>query len=479
MAIARSTSLWPALAAVVVIIAVATSRGPSDARRRTVAPVDSVVRTPAERAADSLLELTEFNPPDTTRGATAAEVTARPKLVLPEPALLPPTTATAKEQRELMMKSARAAWAYVARNSSPAGFAGATDVYPFTTVWDLASTLASVYSARELGIITAAQYRTAMDHALATLEKASLYDHAAFNKLYSAQTGVMVGRDTRPTSKGYGWSAIDHGRMLIWLRLVAQRDTALAARAQAIVSRLDMNRLVADGYLNGEDVDPRRGKKRVYQEGRIGYEQYAANGFALWGASPSLALDLSANARLVVVNGQTVVADRRGSDLLTSEPFVLMGLELGWEAPYWRTLSLAMLAAQEAQSKTTGRLTMVSEDALPDPPTFFYYYLLYRNGKTFVVTTPGGKESPGYPRWVSAKAAFGYHALAPGDYTWRAVQAVQPGSGKGGGWSAGVYEGTGRSARAYNLNSAAVVLESAAYAARGCAFIELRCPAKN
>ncbi|MDB4898403.1 MAG: hypothetical protein JWN53_211 [Gemmatimonadetes bacterium] len=479
MAIGRSRSLLPALAAVVVIIAVATSRGPSETRRRTVVTADSVVRTPAERAADSLLELTEFNPPDTTRGATAAEVAARPRLVLPDPALLAPTTATTKEQHDLMMKSARAAWAYLARNSAAAGFAGATDVYPYATVWDLASTLASAYSARELGIITPAQYRAIMDRALATLEKATLYDHAAFNKLYLAQTGSMVGRDTRPTSRGYGWSAIDHGRMLIWLKIIAQRDSAYGARAQAIVSRLDMRRLVVDGYLNGEDVDPRKGRKRVYQEGRIGYEQYAANGFSLWGASPSLALDLSANARPVVVNGQTVLADRRGSDLLTSEPFVLMGLELGWEAPYWKSLSLAMLAAQEGQSKTTGRLTMISEDALPDPPTFFYYYLLYRNGKTFVVTTPGGKESASYPRWVSAKAAFGYHALAPGDYTWRAVQAVQPGSGKGGGWSAGVYEGTGKSTRAYNLNSAAVVLESAAYTARGCAFIETKCPRKN
>src|ERR1700738_516331 len=121
---------------------------------------------------------------------------------------------------------------------------------------------------------------------------------------------------------------------------------------------------------------------------------------------------------------------------------------------------------------------MVSEDALHDPPTFFYYYLLYRNGKSFVVTTPGGKEGASYPRWVSAKAAFGYHALAPGEYTWRAVKAVQPGSGKGG-WSAGVYEGTQHSARAYNLNSAAIVLESAAYFDRGCAFIETSCKAKS
>jgi hypothetical protein len=303
------------------------------------------------------------------------------------------------------------------------------------------------------------------------------YDSTAFNKMYAVESGRMVDRKVQVSREGYGWSALDHGRLLVWLRIVGT-DSAYAARTKAIVARLRLDRLIVDGYLRGQDLNPRYGqpliaKNRVYGEGRIGYEQYAAEGFALWGARAPLALDFAANGRPVSVLGQTVLADVRGTDVLTSEPFIMMGLELGWTSPAWRSLSLAMLAAQEAQSRRTGHLTMVSEDAVNDPPWFFYYYLLYRDGHEFIVTSPLGHTSPHFPRWVSTKAAFGYHALAPSEYTWRALQAVQPSGATGGGWTAGVYEGTGRPTHAYNLNTAAVVLESAAYVLRGgCPLIE-------
>ena len=159
---------------------------------------------------------------------------------------------------------------------------------------------------------------------------------------------------------------------------------------------------------------------------------------------------------------------------MTSEPFVMMGLELGWKNDTWRNLALAVLAAQEARYKETGIVTMVSEDAIPVPPAYFYYYLLYHDGKPFVVTTVSGAASDSFPRWVSAKAAFGYHALAPSAYTWQALQTVKYGGSKDG-WTAGVFEGTKNSTKTYNLNTAAIVLEAAAYRKRGCAFAQATC----
>jgi hypothetical protein len=412
------------------------------------------------------------------RLATAEQVAARPPLVLAVPAASAPVTASAADQKTVMRKSARAAWSFVSRSMSSAGFAPATDAYDYTTVWDMASTLASIYSARELGFVTPAQYKRSIDRALATLEKMPLYDNGGFNKLYDSRNGAMVDRKTVRSGTGFGWSVLDHGRMLVWLRLVGDSDPAFAARAQAIVARLDMKRLVRDGYLRGEDLDPDDGKVREYQEGRIGYEQYAAEGFALWGVRAPLALDFAANGKPVTVNGQTLLADTRGSDLLTSEPFVMMGLELGWPGAHWKPLSLALLAAQEERFKQTGIVTMVSEDAVPDPPAYFYYYLAYRDGESFVVRAPGSAANPSFPRWVSAKAAFGYHALAPSSYTWRAVQTVQWGSTPERGWTAGVYEGTHNSTKAFNLNTAALVLESAAYIQRGCPFVQRTCEAK-
>ena len=404
----------------------------------------------------------------------AAPNSSRPLLAVPAPAPSTLSSVGPAEQAAFVTKSARAGWAYVAREVTSAGFVGATKNYQFLTVWDMGSALAAAYSARQLGFISQAQYHKFVDRTLTSIEKIPLFDNVAFNRMYSAQTGAMVDSKAVVSKVGMGYSSLDHGRLLIWLKLVGESEPGFAPRAQAIVSRLDMTRIVKDGYMQGEEISARTDEHRSYQEGRVGYEQYAAEGFALWGARVDSALDFAINGKPVQVLGQTLVTDSRGGDVMTSEPFVMMGLELGWKTATWRNLALAALAAQESRFKQTGIVTMVSEDAIPVPPSYFYYYLLYRDGKPFVVSTVSGVVSDTFPRWVSAKAAFGYNALAPSDYTWRAVQTVKW-AGSPDGWTAGVYEGTKNSTKTFNLNTAAIVLESAAYMKRGCAFIQKSC----
>jgi hypothetical protein len=77
------------------------------------------------------------------------------------------------------------------------------------------------------------------------------------------------------------------------------------------------------------------------------------------------------------------------------------------------------------------------------------------------IHTPGRQLQE--PRWISTKAAFGWHALLPSACTWRAVQAVQPALDAQQGWASGVFEGSGESTATYALNSSAVILEAAAY----------------
>ena len=398
-----------------------------------------------------------------------AQAAAAPASPIP----LPPR----RDQTAFMNRSAQAAWSYVTREITDVGFVGATKNYQYLTVWDMASILASAYSARELGFITNAQYLAFATRTLSSMEKLTLYDKTAYNRMYSATTGAMVDSKAQPSTVGMGWSALDHGRMLIWLAIVARNDPALAPSVNRIVSRLNMARIVQDGYLQGEEIVTRTGDRRSYQEGRVGYEQYASEGFALWGAKVAPALDFAANGKQVLLNGQTIVTDVRGGDVMTSEPFVMMGLELGWKNAAWHDLGLAVLAAQEARFRQTGLVTMVSEDAIPVAPAYFYYYLLYHDGKPFVVSTVGGTVSDTFPRWVSAKAAFGYHALAPSSYTWTALQTVKYG-GSTDGWTAGVFEGTKNSTKTYNLNTAAIILESAAYFKRGCSLVQRPCPKK-
>jgi hypothetical protein len=156
---------------------------------------------------------------------------------------------------------------------------------------------------------------------------------------------------------------------------------------------------------------------------------------------------------------------RRCRRIRNSEPFVLLGLELGLPSDM-KALGEAVLKAQEARFEKTGLVTMVSEDAVPVAPHYFYYYCVLANGKPFVVDLVIPGKALDSPRWVSTKAAFGWHAIMPSDYTKRALDKVAA-TKTAKGWASGVYESNGKSTGALDINTAAVVLETAAYQLRG------------
>lgn len=378
-------------------------------------------------------------------------------------AMLPAT-----EDAEVYRRAAEAAWAFVEENTvEETGLVTATDTYEVLTIWDVGSLLGALYSAHGLGLIPEEEFHRRTARVLETLQSVPLYDEAVYNKSYYATTARMGGNDGRPSSTGDGWSATDLGRFLVWLKIVAEEHPRHADAARRVAERIDWSRVVMDGYMRGEDVGS-SGRARQFQEGRIGYEQYAAIGFDLWGHPPAQALNLLQNATPVEVAGQQLLADVRGDDRLNSEPFILYGLELGW-TPEMRGLAWRVLAAQEARWEETGQVTMVSEDAVHRPPYYFYYYNLYGQGEPFLVDAHGPLQGEP-PRWVSTKAAYGWHALVPTPYTWLAVRTVEPARGPGG-WASGVFEGSGESTRTLNVNTAAVVLESALYAQRGRPFL--------
>lgn len=390
---------------------------------------------------------------------------ARPSAVPAQPPAAP--LFRQPEEDSVFAAAAQAAWRYVVSQTQPAtGLPNSVIGYPYATVWDVASGLAAIHSAHGLGLIERAEYDRRMGAALRTVGSLRLFDGAAYNKNYQIARGVPAGRNDREAPSrpdGYGWSAVDIGRLLVWLKIVERGAPRHAEAARAAVARLDLDRLVAGGYLRGASLD-REQRVRAYQEGRMGYEQYAAAGFALWGAEVGRALDLEANGEPVEVLGVSLLDDRRGNAFLTSEPFYLMGLELGWWSPAWRTQAERVLAAQQARHRRTGQITLASEDAIPVAPYYFYYYTLHDDGEDFAVRAQGARLPRPEPRWVSTKAAFAWYAVLPGEYAWEALRhvsdrALDPTTG----WHSGVYERTARPTGSQNVNTAAVVLEAALY----------------
>jgi hypothetical protein len=357
------------------------------------------------------------------------------------------------EERQLFTDAAATAWAYVDRHyRSSTGLVEPTSGYPYATVWDIASGLSAMYAAHELKLLTTADYDRRVSKALTTLQNAELFDGGGFNKLYSTRTGKVVGTDGRATSRGFGWSALDIGRLLVWLKIVAETQPQ------------HLDRLVSGGYLHGEDLD-QAGAVRRYQEGRIGYEQYAARGFALWGASPTRALRLHENSIPITVMDLPLPGDVRGGDRITSDPLVLMGLELGWDMET-EQFALQFLRVQEARYRKTGVVTLTGEDAVNVAPHFFYYYCAYTNGKAFGVDVQDHRAVVDGPRWISAKAAFAWHVLRPSAYTELTMRSVSGARGRAG-WDSGVYEGSHAPTGAPNINTAAVILTAALVQAHG------------
>lgn len=367
--------------------------------------------------------------------------------------------------RQLYADAATTAWTYVDRHYQPStGLIDPTDGYQFATVWDIASGLSALYAAHELKLLKTADYDQRIARALQTLTTAALFDDGALNKLYSTRTGGMIGADGQPSSRGFGWSSLDIGRLLVWLKILAENQPQHRDAATAVAGRLAMDRIVSDGYLHGEDLDS-SGAPRRYQEGRIGYEQYAARGFALWGAPPVRALRLHENSIPITVMDLPLPGDIRGGDRITSDPLVLMGLELGWDVEI-EQFALQFLRVQEARYRKTGLVTLTAEDAISVAPYFFYYYCAYTNGKAFGVDVQDPRAVVEGPRWVSAKAAYAWHVLRPSAYTDLAVRTVSRARGQDG-WGSGVYEGSHAPTGAPNINTAAVILTAALVHAHG------------
>lgn len=377
---------------------------------------------------------------------------------------IPPRAPLTEAERRMYTEMANDAWAFFEANYNEAtGLVNSTADWAFTTTWDIGTELLAFRSAKELSLITPAEYDRRMTRVLSTLERGGLFNRIAYNKSYSAKDGSM---GNGVVEGGAGYSATDIGRLLIALKIVATRDPQFAEQADRIVRRMNFNAMVRGGYLYGS-LAGRRGKPYTFQEGRIGYEQYMAAGFSLWGADVRNALDYRKNmVSTENVFGVQIPVDRRFQDRLVSDPFFLLGLELGY-TPQMRELSQRVLAAQEGRYRSTGQVTIATEDAVGIPPHYFYYYCVYCNRKAFVVDLAAVGRTLDEPRWVSTKGAFGWHAVLPSDYTRIATEHVAPARDPLRGWASGVFEKTGASTRSYDINTAGILLEVAAFQLRG------------
>jgi len=369
---------------------------------------------------------------------------------------------------------AETAWRYFERNYQPAtGMVNAVDGYPSATMWDTASYLGALVAAHELGLIDAGELDRRLSSLLATLQQLPLFRGEMPNKAYDTRTAAEVDYQNRPGEIGY--SALDLGRLLIALRLVAQRHPAHTEAVDAVVLRWNFCRAVDPcGSLVGAALEP-DGRVRYLQEGRLGYEEYAAHGFALWGFCTERAARAEPYGTLLVF-GIEVPYDARqphefgAHNYVVSESWVLDGIELGWgealgrQQPWMVDFAEIAYRVQEERHLRTGIATARTEHQLAAPP-WFVYDTIYTDGYAWNTIAEDGTRLPDRAA-VAVKAAVGLWALWDTPYSELLLDQVADLAGDGGFYE-GVFEnGSGR-IETFTANNNGIVLEALLYKSEG------------
>ena len=366
--------------------------------------------------------------------------------------------------------AAQWAWRYFQNNRQPdTGMVNAVDQLAWTTLWDQGSAIMALHAGRQLDLLPSNDFHQWMNTLLHTLETQPLPAMGLPNKAYSTATGEMRTLDNQPDSNGTsGWSALDMARYLLSLKVIQTHYPEYGDRITQLLARYDLDKLVKDGWLIGGHPNDHSEIQQL-QEGRLGYEQYAAHGLKQWGIEATNAL-YHPPRKTVDVDGFRFDIDQRNlatsgaSNYLTSDPYTLWGLELGWPESV-QTQVDHLLNIQKQRFETTGILTAVNEDSLDRPP-YFLYYSIYANGEPWSIITPWGTSHPDL-RFLSTKASFSWNALKPEEfYTNQLRNAVQNLADPARGYLSGRYENPDLGNNySIDINTNAIILESLLYKA--------------
>ena len=360
---------------------------------------------------------------------------------------------------------ARQAWQYFQRNwNEETGLVNSVDGFKSVTLWDQAAAIAAVVSAHELGLISNDELESKMNRMLQTLATMPLYKNELPNKVYNASTLIPVNYGEIDKREEIGFSAIDLGRLALWLKIVGSKYPQLKVQTESVWKYWKVDRLADKGQMYGTSVSNK--KEQYNQEGRLGYESYAAYGLHLWGLSVDKALDVKSNVAFIDLYEQAVPYDKRDHDTsgannyVLSEPYILDGIETGFRS-LPKHYADRVLAAQEARYEATGKLTALTEDNLDRAP-YFVYNTLYMNGKEWETSTDT-RQSQNNLRFLSAKASVGWHVLYDTEYTQKLMQFTTDKLQSEKGWYNGFYEVLDKPNRALTANNNGIILECLLY----------------
>lgn len=406
--------------------------------------------------------------PEPEVAVAPTENTAAPDIMAAFEAITPLPLAITGTSTPEDIAYAKIAWKYFQNNTDPnTGLVNSANNYPSTTMWETGSYFVAVVSAELLGLIDKAEAASRISKVLTSLDGQRLFDDLLPNKAYNVKTVELVDYANKPSEKGLGWSALDIARFTATLGIVERHHPELMPQITGLLQHWDLSHMVRDGQLMGGNVID--GKTREDQEGRVGYEQYAAKAMMLFGYDMYRSYHVEDNLMVKEVEGLPIPVDTRLHRQTTpaftvSEPYIFDGLEFGFDARS-RRFATAIYQAQEARFRNTGILTAVSESHIDVAP-YFIYSSVWGGGAPWAVLSFRGERLDSL-RTTSTKVAFAWDALFGTDYTRELLAAIVPLGDPETGWPEGLYEAGGKVNSSVTTNTNAVVLAALAFRAHG------------
>lgn len=366
---------------------------------------------------------------------------------------------------------ARIAWRYFENNTQPqTGLVNGSDKQPRVTLWQMGDTLIALLAARELGLVQEAEFDARLTRLLGTLNRLTLTDTRTPGRLYSSRTATPIDFSGKPAKSG--WSAKDMARLMLALRLTAERAPQYREYLDKIILRWNFCPVMdKEGELWSSSLQ--NGKPLIRDELRLGESEYAASAFRLWGFPTGKAF--SPPSQNVIIYQRSLAVDARDPrttwqpSLLTTLPAMLPGLEFGWQPPgvpsevqkTLRARAEGVWLSQKTRWERDKVLTARADFYLSQAP-WHVEDTVWGNGYAWNTL---GDDGNNYPRLaqVTTKAVFVLWALWKTDYT-DALMAVTTHLNKPDqGWFEGRIEATGDINPTLTLSTNAVVLEALLY----------------
>ncbi|MCL1125240.1 DUF3131 domain-containing protein [Shewanella surugensis] len=335
------------------------------------------------------------------------------------------------------------------------GFIDSVNGYTQTTMWDLGSAISGILALEALGVVESQLTQIRLEKLLATLMSMPLYDNKLPNRQYNTVTGLPSGPYSKSASHGNGWSALDLGRLYIWLEVIKQQKPQLSHQVDKITDKWKLEDAVKGKTLFGIKLTSKG--EHFRQEGRLGYLQYAAKGYQLAGLNVDKAYDCR-HLGEVEVEEKTLLIDKRNLPFFTLDPYLLYAIEVGRPKDCWFQLN-TLYQLHKQHFERFNRLLVYAEDSLNRKPWFLYNNIYYQGDAWWSVSSSGKEVPKQNVQIFSNKAALAMSMLFDDEYATLLADKVIKNSLKHYHVPTGLFS-DGAENVAYNINTNAFILVS-------------------